>query len=313
MKKSNLFVRIQLFNKKTAMKKVYILFTLCTLLVLTAGSALAQPVPGCSRAADEVSRLETARAILKVGSDDYKTVINGWAEVGAGADGVGFDGAVYQETVLSNFTRQEMYDYLDVIFGWSEDMELDIIDELWETHPDGSMTYMATNVWHGMAASGPYTQPGMSIVKFRPGEGCACYQRDYFTEGDTWWGIPVLGQFVKGFRDQYIILFGLTERCFDEDGDGYSKYGSATGCENEGTDCNDYVAEINPGAEEIPGNEIDDNCDGWVDEAIDIPIPGPGTCGFAAASADSGNVNYAFALWLFGLIGLSSFRRFRKK
>ncbi len=262
------------------MKKIHIISLLCALLLLaSSGSALAQPVPGCTRAADETSRVETARAILKVGADDYQTVINGWAEVGAGSDGIGFDGAVYQETVLSNFTRQEMYDYLDIVFAWSDNMELDIIDELYVTYPDGSMTYMATNQWYGMATTGPYVQPGMSIVKFRPGEGCACYQRDYFTEGDTWWAVEPLQPMIAQFREQYILMFGLTGRCFDEDGDGYTKYSNTHGCANPGLDCNDYVAEINPAAEEVLDDGIDNNCDGLIDDAL-LPTCFIGTAAF---------------------------------
>jgi hypothetical protein len=98
----------------------------------------AQPVPGCSRLADEASRVETARAILKVNRDNYMDVINYWAE-----------DAVYKETVVTNHSRQEMWEYLSAVFEKSPDMELIIEDELYKSHPDGSMTYMATNRWFG--------------------------------------------------------------------------------------------------------------------------------------------------------------------
>ena len=264
------------------MKKAYVISIFCTLLfLLTTGSALAQvftpaqcalkldPVHCCDRSALEATRVETARSILKVNTrvvdgvpdvNHYHTVINYWAVNGSGEDGIGEDGAVYQESTLSNLGRQEMWDYLDVIFTWSSDMELVTFDELWETHPDYSMTYVVVNKWFGSTAGGYYEQPGISIVQFRPNEGCASYQRDYFSEGDTYWGMSFAQGWVRTNRETVISNLGLTDKCVDDDGDGYTKYSIATGCANEGLDCDDYHANINPGATEILGNGIDDDC-----------------------------------------------------
>ncbi len=253
------------------MKRGYGLFVLLTLVLLTSpAAAYVLDHHECYRANDEATRVETARAILMVNAVPsspyyYEDVIYYWADQPvAPPDG---EGAIYKETVLTNYSRQEMADYLEIIFGWSSDMELVIQDQMYETHPDGTMTYMATNKWFGTwAGVGDYVQPGMSIVKFEdPDSGCATYQRDYFTEADTWWGVPELNPMVTMFREEYIRMFGLTGRCFDDDGDGYTKYAAAYGCPNVGLDCNDYVAEINPGAEEIMGNGLDDDCDGGID------------------------------------------------
>jgi hypothetical protein len=240
------------------MKKVFGISVLCTLLFLfITGNAMAQIVPGCARASDETTRIETARALLDLNMGNYASVINYWAE-----------DITYKEPVLTNSGRQEMLDYLEAMFGgtaygYPNDRAVTIKDQVATTHPDGSMTYMATLEWTGTFGTGFFIQTGMSIIKFAPGEGCPSYHRDYFTEGDTWWNIPLFLPEIRTMRDIYVLLFGLGGRCFDGDGDGYSKYGVSTGCPNGGTavyDCNDFVAEINPGATEIPGNGVDDDC-----------------------------------------------------
>ena len=49
--------------------------------------------------------------------------------------------------------------------------------------------------------------------------------------------------------------------CVDNDGDGYGT-GDTTNCSYQGEDCNDDDASINPGAVEVCGNSVDEDCDG---------------------------------------------------
>ncbi len=70
----------------------------------------------------------------------------------------------------------------------------------------------------------------------------------------------------------------LTDEGFDLDGDGY------TTCAG---DCNDNNASVNPGATEICSNEIDDNCNGLINEGCcDVGVSGVVTNSTCAASVD---------------------------
>lgn len=248
------------------MQKVFFIVSACALLLLFGCSdGSDRKVLDCSRDADEVSRVLTAQALVTVNAANYTSLINYWAE-----------DVVYKEPVLTNTGRQEMLDYLTAVFsgtpyGFPGDRDVEIRNELYSTAQDGSMTYMATLQWSGTFGTEFFTQTGMSIIKFRPAEGCPYYHRDYYSEGDSWWNVPAWKPVISGFRNVYISQFGLTERCFDDDGDGYTKYVEAAGCPDQGLDCNDFVPEIHPGAIEWPGNGLDEDCNPLTPNGSDDP------------------------------------------
>ena len=62
---------------------------------------------------------------------------------------------------------------------------------------------MSTWTMAGQFNGVPFTAPGMSIVKFRPGTTQAYYSRDYYTEGDIMINIPGLDVPTQAFRTYY--------------------------------------------------------------------------------------------------------------
>ena len=63
---------------------------------------------------------------------------------------------------------------------------------------------------------------------------------------------------------------------------------------NNGVDCDDNNASVNPNASEIAGNEIDDNCDGTADEVTPSSSLTPASCG--ATLTNLSNIIYAVQL-----------------
>lgn len=90
--------------------------------------------------------------------------------------------------------------------------------------------------------------------------------------------------------------------CVDGDGDGYGDPGS-TACDHPQTDCDDGDGDVNPGATELCGDGIDNDCDGQTDgEDSDCSTDDGGGdgCGcYASPGAPA-----AGALWLLLLLGL---------
>lgn len=97
-------------------------------------------------------------------------------------------------------------------------------------------------------------------------------------------GYKTTGNVLGDCNDNDVNVWQSATLYIDADGDGYDAgveticYGAdiPTGYSltTNGTDCNDDDLSINPGAIEICGNGIDDNCDGQIDEGCGIcPLP----------------------------------------
>ena len=107
----------------------------------------------------------------------------------------------------------------------------------------------------------------------------------------------------------------------DADGDGYNNgfpaasvcYGATTPsgfvAVNNGVDCNDNSASVNPNASEIAGNDVDDNCDGTVDEVTALSTLTPASCGATLTSLE-GSI-FAYSLSSFQELGTIQGYRFR--
>ncbi len=123
--------------------------------------------------------------------------------------------------------------------------------------------------------------------------GCGVTEAVSDNDNDSFWGGSSCGAIVNDCNDadssinpeavevcdgkdndcDGVVDDGLT---FDADGDGYTSAGSCAGTKN---DCNDSNASIHPGANDICGNGIDEDCDGK-----DALCPG------ACSDTDGGNV-----------------------
>ena len=83
------------------------------------------------------------------------------------------------------------------------------------------------------------------------------------------------------------IATACPSSCSDNDGDSYAIDGGDCGP----VDCNDSQVNINPGAEEICGDGIDNDCDGSVDEGCEVTCPDVDGDGFTDASCGGDDCN----------------------
>jgi hypothetical protein len=135
---------------------------------------------------------------------------------------------------------------------------------------------------------------------------------------------PFSGSVVLTVTDSYPCpasrVHHLAVGCSDEDGDGYGAMASAL-CTHPEEDCDDSDPAVNPGAAEVCGNGVDDDCDGKADGAdSDCAAPPWGSAATAEASVLGGRApgctgacnHLGSVLIPMGLLVLWKLRRRRK-
>jgi hypothetical protein len=90
----------------------------------------------------------------------------------------------------------------------------------------------------------------------------------------------------------------VCEACADGDGDGYGNPASPL-CTYPEEDCDDSAPGVNPGADEVCDNGVDDDCDGLADAADTVDCPAPA---WAAASTVRSDRTLSNAMNLLGML-----------
>ncbi len=147
------------------------------------------------------ARLEIGRELIEMQSGNWITLMQYYAK-----------DIEYHDPIVTVVGIETMFEFLARMFTSSPGLVTIIEDE---TCMNG--IYTATWTMAGTFNEVPYEAKGMSIVKFRPGEIKAYYQRDYYTEGDIMINIPGLDEPALAFRTYYLCAVDPTFDCpFDD-------------------------------------------------------------------------------------------------
>jgi hypothetical protein len=132
-------------------------------------------------------RLAVGRELIEVQSSNWPEVVPYYT-----------DDIEYHDPIVDIYGIDMMAGFLGQLFTSSSNLVTIVEDE---TCVNG--IYTCSWVMQGEFNGVPYTAPGMSIIKFMPGEARVYYQRDYYTESDIMKNIPGLDEAVLGFRTYY--------------------------------------------------------------------------------------------------------------
>jgi hypothetical protein len=142
-------------------------------------------------------RMAVGRALVEVQSTNWPSVLPYYT--------VDIE---YHDPIVTIHGLDLMSEFLARLFASSPELVTTIEDE---TCING--IYAATWTMIGAFDGVPYSAKGMSIIKFRPKETQAYYQRDYYSEGDIMINIPGLAEPTAAFRDYYRCAVDPTFIC----------------------------------------------------------------------------------------------------
>jgi hypothetical protein len=142
-------------------------------------------------------RTEIGRALIELNAENWPGVIQYLT-----------DDYEYHDPIVDIYGPETMAAFLARLFANSSGLITTVEDEICVNG-----VYMSTWTMSGLFNGAPFTAPGMSIVKFRPGETQAYYSRDYYTEGDIMINIPLLDEPIAAFRTYYRCVVDPTFAC----------------------------------------------------------------------------------------------------
>ncbi|NNE44357.1 MAG: SnoaL-like domain-containing protein [Gemmatimonadetes bacterium] len=142
-------------------------------------------------------QLRAGRAVIEINGSNWPSLLRFYTE-----------DIEYHDPIVDIYGIDTMGEFLGRLFASSPDLITTVEDE---TLVDG--VYMATWTMAGQFDGIPFSAPGMSIVKFRPGTRQVYFARDYYTEGDIMANIPGLDLAIAGFRDFYRCAVDPSYEC----------------------------------------------------------------------------------------------------